>query len=157
MPVKVLVLDANILIRAILGHRVRALIEEYCDQVSFLVPHAAYAEAEENLSALVVRRGGDPATALAMLRALAALTELVAPDAYREFESMARERLGQRDRTTGRSSLRHWLSVARSGLRIPISSDAAWPHGRRAELQSSCETDSVCSGSWYPHARSPFT
>lgn len=33
-----LVLDANILIRGALGPRVRKLIEDYGDQVDFLVP-----------------------------------------------------------------------------------------------------------------------
>jgi hypothetical protein len=49
MPGKALVVDANILVRAVLGERVRAVIEAYCDAVSFFVPEAAYAEAEEHL------------------------------------------------------------------------------------------------------------
>ena len=70
MPGKALVVDANILVHAVLGKRVRTVIETYCDAVSFFVPEAAYAEAEEHLSRLAIKRGGDPEKALAFLRAL---------------------------------------------------------------------------------------
>jgi predicted nucleic acid-binding protein len=54
MPGKALVVDANILIRAALGKRVRKVIETYAGQVSFFVPEVAYAEAEEHLPALAI-------------------------------------------------------------------------------------------------------
>jgi hypothetical protein len=60
MPGKALVLDANILVRAVLGNRVRRVIEIYCEVATLLVPESAYLEAEENVPALVVSRGGDP-------------------------------------------------------------------------------------------------
>ena len=63
MPAKALVLDANILIRAVLGRRVRRILESHADTISFFIPETAYAEAAEHLAALVVRRGGDPAKA----------------------------------------------------------------------------------------------
>ena len=90
-------MDANILVRAILGKRVREVIESYCGEVSFFVPESAYAEAEEHLPALVMKRGGDPEKALAFLRALVGLVELIGGEVYGEFEAEARERLGQRD------------------------------------------------------------
>jgi predicted nucleic acid-binding protein len=97
MPGKALVVDANILVRAVLGKRVRGVIETYCEAVSFFVPEAAYAEAEEHLAALVAKRGGDPAKALAFLSELRQLVELIGSDVYGEFEAEARERLGRRD------------------------------------------------------------
>jgi predicted nucleic acid-binding protein len=97
MPGKALVVDANILVRAVLGKRVRGVIETYCEAVSFFVPEAAYAEAEEHLAALVAKRGGDPVKALAFLRELRQLVELIGSDVYGEFEVEARERLGRRD------------------------------------------------------------
>ena len=57
MPGKALVIDANILVRAVLGRRVREIIEAYAERASFFVPEVAFAEAEEHLPALVVRRG----------------------------------------------------------------------------------------------------
>jgi len=97
MPGKALVVDANILIRAVLGNRVREVIEAHCEEVSFFVPEAAYAEAEEHLPRLVIKRAGNPERAFAFLRALRHLMELVGSDVYGEFEAEARERLGQRD------------------------------------------------------------
>jgi len=70
MPGKALVLDANILVRAVLGKRVREVIETYAGRVSFFVPEVAYAEAEEHLPALFIKRGADPGKALAVLRSL---------------------------------------------------------------------------------------
>jgi predicted nucleic acid-binding protein len=97
MPGKALVVDANILVRAVLGRRVREVIEIYAGQVSFFVPDVAYAEAEEHLPLLVLKRGGDPSKALAFLRNLAGTIELIGSEIYGEFEAEARERLGQRD------------------------------------------------------------
>ena len=97
MPSKTLVVDANILIRAVLGTRVRQVIEANAENTSFLVPEPAFAEAEEHLEKLVVKRGGDPEKALALLRALGRLVELIGSDVYGEFEAEARERLGPRD------------------------------------------------------------
>jgi predicted nucleic acid-binding protein len=85
MTGKALVVDANILVRAVLGKRVRTVIETYCDSVSFFVPEAAYAEAEEHLPRLVNKRGGDPERALAFLRALRHLVELIGSDVYGEW------------------------------------------------------------------------
>jgi hypothetical protein len=41
-----LVVDANILVRAVLGKRVRGVIEAHAESVSFFVAEVAYAEAE---------------------------------------------------------------------------------------------------------------
>jgi predicted nucleic acid-binding protein len=97
MQRKALVLDANILIRAVLGQRVRRIFEVHAESISFFLPETAYAEAEEHLAALVVKRRGDPAKALAALKAMAALATIVGGDLYGEFEAEARKRLGTRD------------------------------------------------------------
>jgi predicted nucleic acid-binding protein len=61
MSNRALVLDANILIRAVLGVRVRRILENHADSVSFFVPELALSEAREHLATLVKKRGGDPA------------------------------------------------------------------------------------------------
>jgi predicted nucleic acid-binding protein len=94
---KTLVLDANILIRAVLGMRVRRLLETFSESVDFLVPEAALAEAEEHLEALVAKRGGDPRLALASLGAVIALTTVVPEGIYLPYEIEAKGRLGTRD------------------------------------------------------------
>jgi len=97
MPSKALVLDANILIRAVLGKRVRSILEVHADNISFHIPETAYSEAEEHLTALVLKRGDDPAKALGLLRSLADLGTIVSLDVYGDFEAEARKRLGARD------------------------------------------------------------
>jgi predicted nucleic acid-binding protein len=53
-----LVLDANILIRAVLGRRVRELLERYAVRgVRFLAPEAAFEEASKYLPMLLEKRG----------------------------------------------------------------------------------------------------
>jgi predicted nucleic acid-binding protein len=97
MPSKALVVDANILVRAVLGMRVREVIEVHAEDVLFFVPESAYAEAEEHLAALVVKHGGDPEKALTLLRYLGRVTEVIGSEVYGEFEVEARERLARRD------------------------------------------------------------
>jgi hypothetical protein len=76
------VLDANILIRAVLGNRVRRILEKHANSVSFFVPESAYLEAEGHLATLVTKRGGDPAKALGLLRAMAGLADLIGGEVY---------------------------------------------------------------------------
>ena len=97
MASRALVLDANILIRAVLGQRVRRRLESYAESVSFFLPETAYLEAEEHLAELVVKRGGDHAKALALLRSLGNLGNVIGMDIYGGYESEARKRLDARD------------------------------------------------------------
>jgi predicted nucleic acid-binding protein len=94
---RALLLDANILIRAVLGRRVRNIIEAKASEFTFLIPNVALTEAEEHLSTLVAKHGGDPVLAFELLSELAALTTLVDSDVYEEFEVEARMRLAARD------------------------------------------------------------
>ena len=96
MPSRALVVDANILIRAVLGRRVRDVIAS-AGNVSFFVPETAFAEAEEHVATLAVKRGGDPEVALAFLRSLSYFVELIGSEVYGQFEAEARERLDKRD------------------------------------------------------------
>ena len=50
-----LVLDANILIRAVLGRRVRQIITTHAEHVSFLAPAVAYDEASAYLPTLLAK------------------------------------------------------------------------------------------------------
>lgn len=97
MPNRALVLDANILIRAVLGRRLRRMLETHAERVSCFVSEAAYLEAEEHLAELIGKRGGDPAKALVLLRSVASLGTVVGMDLYGGYESEARKRLGARD------------------------------------------------------------
>jgi hypothetical protein len=89
MANRALVLDANILIRAVFGKQVRHILEKYADGVSFFVPDYAYVEAEEHPPSLIIKRGGDPAKGLTMLRAVVAIADLVRMDLYGDYEAEA--------------------------------------------------------------------
>ncbi len=52
-----IVIDANILIRAVLGIRVREIIERYCESAAFYVAEANFEEALQYLAELAPRRG----------------------------------------------------------------------------------------------------
>lgn len=93
-----IVLDANILIRAILGRRVGQLLNQYSGLgIRFYAPESAFEEAEEYLPSLLRRRGRSDADLAATLRFLRSVVEPVESEAYARYENEARERLAGRD------------------------------------------------------------
>jgi predicted nucleic acid-binding protein len=92
-----LVLDANILIRAVLGSRVLALLRKYAVQVEFLTPDTAFEEAREKLPGILERRKVPVDPAMTMLDQLADVVQAVDAETYRSFEHLARERIAHRD------------------------------------------------------------
>src|SRR5579864_4661900 len=130
----------------VLGKRVRAIIEAYVGQATFFVPAIAFAEAEEHLPALVIKRQGDPQKALALLHSLGSLVEQVGDEVYGEFEAAARDRLGGRDPED-------WPILACAlAIGCPIwtedtdFSGVAWPLGLLAESKCSCANSNVTLG-----------
>jgi predicted nucleic acid-binding protein len=94
----VIVLDANILIRAVLGRRVRKLLEEYSPQgIRFYAPDAAYADAAEYLPSLLAGKGKPGTNVDAALGYLHSLAETIESDSYGLLEDEARQRLRGRD------------------------------------------------------------
>lgn len=97
MPGRALVVDANILVRAVLGTRARDLIAANTGRVTFFVPETAFMEAEEHVAALAAKRGGDPRVALSFLESVGRLVERIGCEIYEPFAAEARERLATRD------------------------------------------------------------
>ncbi|CAM3911063.1 PIN domain-containing protein [Roseateles saccharophilus] len=97
MRQRAIVLDANILIRAVLGQRVRELIVESLADVSFFAPDTAFDEARKYLPGLLEKRGVDGVAALATLDALEAVVRPLDSEMYRSFEQRALARIGERD------------------------------------------------------------
>lgn len=97
MTQRAIVLDANILIRAVLGSRVRELITDHGAEVSFFAPDTAYAEAREHLPGLLEARGVAGAAAMAALDALEAVVRPVAAELYRGLAHQALARIAERD------------------------------------------------------------
>lgn len=97
MTTKAIVLDANILIRAVLGRRVRDLILEYADTVKFFAPSVAYADAEKYLPALLEKRGISGVSALAVLDSLKVVIQIVDEELYAGMQQQAMQRIAMRD------------------------------------------------------------
>jgi len=94
---KVLVLDANILLRAVLGVRTRNLLRAYGDFVEFYAPDICFEDARSRVAELAAKRGFDPNEGLMLLDELDSLVALVDDAFYAEHESAARRRIAARD------------------------------------------------------------
>ncbi len=97
---RTIVLDANILIRAVLGRRVLALIERNASRVRFLVPEEAVADARAYVPPILLRKGLPEEASSPFLETLERLPLLVTVmprEAYADLEAEARLRLKGRD------------------------------------------------------------
>jgi predicted nucleic acid-binding protein len=92
-----LVLDANILIRAVLGKRVGQPIEQYVGDVDLFAPDTAFVEAEEHLPQLCTKRGLPLDKAMAVYDSLCTLVEELPEPMYSKQEAEARARIERRD------------------------------------------------------------
>ena len=97
MTHRTIVLDANILIRAVLGVRVRRLISDHAAEVSFFAPDTAYAEARAHLPAILEKRGMNSAAMLAMLDALEPVVQPIETEMYQPLKQKAQARISDRD------------------------------------------------------------
>jgi predicted nucleic acid-binding protein len=93
-----IVLDANILIRAVLGRRVGHILDTYTSQgVRFFAPDIAFDEARKHLPQLLKKHGKPHADPPAVLKYLQSVIEPVDRGLYGVFEDEARQRLRGRD------------------------------------------------------------
>ena len=97
MSDRALVLDANILIRAVLGKRVREIIVNNADKVQFFSPDVAYVDARKYLPSLLEKRGIDSESAMAVLNALETIVRPLEFGVYAGFKTQALERIATRD------------------------------------------------------------
>jgi predicted nucleic acid-binding protein len=94
---KALVLDANILIRAVLGRRVRQILRKHADEVRFCTPESCFIEARKYIVDLAQRRDMAPAAALAVLTEIESIVQSATPPLYQAYERSARWRIERRD------------------------------------------------------------
>jgi len=96
--VDMIVVDANILIRAVLGRRVWQLIETYSAKgVRFFAPDAAFEDARKYLPLLLRKHSIADTTISASIDYLEQMIEPVEREVFGVFEKAARERLRGRD------------------------------------------------------------
>jgi predicted nucleic acid-binding protein len=96
---KQIVLDANILIRAVLGNRVEPLLQTYADEVSFLTVEEAFDDAAKYVPAVLTQRKQEAAIkkALEKLASLRRFVQTVPLENITHLEVIARKRLEKRD------------------------------------------------------------
>lgn len=97
MSGKAIVLDANILIRAVLGRRVRELIFDNAATVKFFAPDVAYADARKYLPALLKKRGVDAGAAMLVLDRLEGVVQPIDAELYEGMQQPALQRIAVRD------------------------------------------------------------
>ena len=97
MSGKAIVLDANILIRAVLGKRVRELIFDNAVSVKFFAPDLAYADARKYLPALLKKRGVDASAAMLVLDRIEGIVQPIDAELYEGMQQQALQRITVRD------------------------------------------------------------
>ena len=97
MSGKAIVLDANILIRAVLGKRVRELIFDNVSTVKFFAPDVAYVDARKYLPALLKKRGVDSSAAMLVLDRLEGVVQSIDAELYAGMQQQALQRIAVRD------------------------------------------------------------
>jgi predicted nucleic acid-binding protein len=97
MSNKAIVLDANILIRAVLGRRVREIIHKYEATAQLFTPDVAVADAKKYLPALLEKRGADTSAGMLLLDHLERSINILSIDVYGRFRQQALLRIGAQD------------------------------------------------------------
>lgn len=92
-----LVLDSNILIRAVLGSRVSTILLTYSGKVDFVAPDTAIEEAKESLPEILNKRKLPVAPAMDMLAQTIRLIQIIDTETYKSSESRARRQISERD------------------------------------------------------------
>lgn len=97
MTVRSLVLDANILVRAVLGRRCRDLIIGCSAETSLFAPDVAFIDAHRHLPVILGRRGIDPRGASDILDRIELFVHPLALSIYIASEYDSKRRIADRD------------------------------------------------------------
>jgi len=92
-----LILDANVLLRAVFGRRVLQILEKYEDEARFYTPDVCFQDAKRYIPVISKDRGFDVDLSLSVLDQIGRLVEGVDRSLYEEYESTARRRIELRD------------------------------------------------------------
>ena len=92
-PEKGLVVDANILVRAALGPRVRAVLRQFHRTTSFWVPEVCRIDARRKIPEICGKRKLDQNEAIAAFDYVETTVEFVTPQTYAAWEQAARKRI----------------------------------------------------------------
>lgn len=92
-----LVLDANILVRAVFGKRVRRILESANQSSIFCSPDRCFEEALRHIPAIATRRLLDAGTALNDFENISRMVEPIGETDYADFRESAMHRISERD------------------------------------------------------------
>ena len=94
---KSLILDANILIRAVLGTRVPLLLEKMSSSVRFFTPQICVDDAYKYLPPILKKHGIDEQASIASLNTITRNLNVLDEEIYAIYESAATKRMRKRD------------------------------------------------------------
>jgi len=97
MPSAILVLDANIIIRAVLGERVKKFLINNIEAVDFFTPDTCIKEVEKYLPILFEKRSLSSDLALDIFSKVKPLLQVVDKSIYYERAADAQQRIKDRD------------------------------------------------------------
>lgn len=97
MPSHIIVLDANILIRAVLGSKVRDLLISNRETTDFFTPDVCWADAVKYLPILFKKRKLPSTPALTLLNNLKMIIQIAEEEIYKEHSKEAQKRMKDRD------------------------------------------------------------
>lgn len=97
MSTRRIVLDANILIRAMLGVKVGRLLIKYAESIEFCTPSIAFEDAEMNLPSIMSKRGIGPAQLALGMDAVRLMVEELPGEVTDPMRATALQRIGRRD------------------------------------------------------------
>lgn len=140
-----LILDANILLRAIFGRRVRQLLEKYEDEARFYTPDGCFQDAQRYVPIVSKDRGLDADLGLSVLDQLARVVERVDRSSTRNTKVQLAHASSCGIRTIGPWSPQPYYSIYRFGPRIRIFLAAASPPGQLIEWNSTFNNDDLLS------------
>ena len=92
-----MVLDANILMRAVLGKGTRRILSKYGDHTDLVAPETAFAEARLRLPEVFVQRRLIAAPFMSYFDDLPNVVRPIGFETYAPFEAIARKRMALRD------------------------------------------------------------
>lgn len=92
MPSRILVLDANILIRAVLGNKVRDLLVKNNKNVDFFTPKVCFADAEKYLPILFEKKKITSKPALNVLSNIKNIVKIADEEIYKEYVTEVRKK-----------------------------------------------------------------
>jgi predicted nucleic acid-binding protein len=96
---KRIVVDANILLRWVLGERVPRLLFKHRESIEFLTPEGCFAEAERNIVGIFARKSISSTGPVRTLKDAQQLVGQIVADDYSLHEEDARARMRSRDET----------------------------------------------------------